>query len=260
MTVPSADSVALGRGRWEELLEQERNALGQPLGFRVEDWTTPARPGREILSGRTCTVEQLDLGRHCRSLFEANALDTDGRSWTYLAYGPFSTIDDYEVWFRNAEASHDPLFFAIVDRESVRAVGIASYLRIDPANGSIEIGHLHFSPLLQRTPAATEALYLMIDRAFELGYRRVEWKCNSLNAASRRSAQRLGFSFEGIFRQATVVKGRNRDTAWYSIIDREWPALRCQFARWLDPANFTGDGKQILALSNLTEPLLSQRG
>jgi RimJ/RimL family protein N-acetyltransferase len=213
-----------------------------------------------MLSGRTCAVEPLDVRRHCKWLFEANALDTEARTWTYLAYGPFPSLDDYEAWFRNAASSADPIFFAIVDRVSGRAVGIASYLRIDPANGSIEIGHLHFSPLLQRTAAATEALFLMIDRAFELGYRRVEWKCNSLNAPSRRSAQRLGFSFEGVFRQAAVVKGRNRDTAWYSIIDTEWPALREAFVRWLAPANFTAAGSQILALSALTEPLLAQRG
>jgi RimJ/RimL family protein N-acetyltransferase len=241
-------------------LQQEQNTLGQPLGFKVEGWAAPERPGRKALSGRTCIVEPLDAARHAAPLYEANSLDKEGRSWTYLAYGPFPAFDDYEKWFVQAQTSSDPLFFAIIDRAVNLAVGIASYLRIDPASGSIEIGHLHFSPLLQRTPAATEAIFLMIDRAFQLGYRRVEWKCNSLNMTSRRSAQRLGFSFEGTFRQATVVKGRNRDTAWYAIIDGEWPALRRAFVRWLDPANFAPDGSQILALSALTDPLLAQRG
>ena len=138
----------------------------------------------------------------------------------------------------------DPLFYAVVDAATGGATGVASYLRIDPANGSIEVGHINYSPLLQRTPAATEAMYLMMWHVFELGYRRYEWKCNALNAASCAAAERLGFSFEGIFRQAAVVKGRNRDTAWYSLIDEEWPALREAFQRWLAPSNFDGQGRQ----------------
>ena len=152
----------------------------------------------------------------------------------------------------------DPLFFAIVDAATGRATGLASYLRIAPAAGSIEIGHLYFSPLLQRRPAATEALFLLMDQAFELGYRRLEWKCNALNAASRSAALRLGFQFEGIFRQATVVKGRNRDTAWFSIIDGEWPQLRRAFARWLAPANFDEKGRQRERLSTLTAAALGR--
>jgi RimJ/RimL family protein N-acetyltransferase len=147
-----------------------------------------------------------------------------------------------------------------VDSASGRAIGVASYMRIDPRNGSIEVGHINYSPLLQRKPAATETMYLMMKRAFELGYRRYEWKCDALNAPSRAAAQRLGFSFEGVFRQATVYKGRSRDTAWYATIDSEWPELERAFLRWLDPANFDAQGNQRLRLSDLTAPTLKQRG
>jgi RimJ/RimL family protein N-acetyltransferase len=153
----------------------------------------------------------------------------------------------------------DPLFFTIIDATGQPA-GVASYLRIAPASGSIEVGGIHFSPGLKRTPAATEAMYLMMERAFALGYRRYEWKCDALNAASRAAAQRLGLSFEGVFRQATVYKGRNRDTAWYAAIDSEWPALREAFLTWLAPGNFGGDGRQRIRLTELTGPLLKHRG
>ena len=149
----------------------------------------------------------------------------------------------------------DPLFHAIIDSATGKAIGVASYLRIDPASGSIEVGHINYSPLLQRTPAATEAMYLMMQRVFELGYRRYEWKCDALNARSRAAAQRYGFSFEGVFRQATVYKGRNRDTAWYAAIDQEWPALQAAFLQWLDPANFDQDGRQRVRLADLTGPI-----
>jgi RimJ/RimL family protein N-acetyltransferase len=164
--------------------------------------------------------------------------------WTYLFSGPFSSEQEFTGWLETREDSLDPLYFAIVDEVAGRATGLASYLRIEPAHGSIEVGHLAFSPLLQRTRAATEAMYLMMKHAFDLGYRRYEWKCDALNAASRRAAERLGFTFEGIFRQAVVYKGRNRDTAWYSVIDREWPARAAAFEDWLAPANFDADGRQ----------------
>src|SRR3954452_21556915 len=154
----------------------------------------------------------------------------------------------------------DPLFFAIVDRALGQPAGVASHLMIAPAGGSIEVGHIHYSPRLQRTPAATEAMYLLMERAFELGYRRYEWKCDALNAASRAAAQRLGFSFEGIFRQATVYKDRNRDTAWYAAIDAEWPALREAFLTWLDPGNFADEGRQRTRLTERTQTLLKRRG
>ena len=236
------------------------NELGQPVGAPLPGWTPPPVPPRQAIDGIFCRLEPLDAGRHAKSLFEANALDREGRNWTYLSTGPFSSFESYVAWLTESAAGSDPLFFAILDKASERAVGVASYMRIDPRNGSIEVGHLNFSPLLQRRPAATEAMYLMMKNAFTLGYRRYEWKANALNAPSRRAAQRFGFSYEGIFRQATVVKGRNRDTAWYAAIDEEWPALDSAYSRWLDPSNFDGDGRQKISLSTLTGPVLKQRG
>jgi len=242
------------------VMEPTRNPLGQPVGPLVPGWTPPPRPPREPMEGRFCRVEPLDPGRHTAELHAANSADTEGRMWTYMSYGPFPTLDDYQAWMERACVGDDPLFHAIVDLSSGHAVGVASYLRIDPSAGSIEVGHLAFAPALQRTPAATEAMFLLMRRAFALGYRRYEWKCNALNAPSRAAAQRLGLSFEGVFRQATVVKGRSRDTAWYAAIDREWPALEAAFTRWLDPANFDPGGRQCVSLSALTAPLLYQRG
>ena len=241
-------------------ISREMNHLGQPIGAVVSGWKSPPVPEWKAMDGRYCRLEPLDAKVHAASLYDANALDVEGRNWTYLAYGPFGSLDDYRVWIERTCSGSDPRFFAIVDRKLDRAVGLAGYLRIDPANGSIEVGHLNFSPLLQRKPAATEAMYLMMRHAFELGYRRYEWKCHALNAASRAAAQRLGFSFEGVFRQATVAKGRNRDTAWYAMIDEEWPALNDAFQKWLDPENFDVQGKQRVSLSTLTGPILVKRG
>jgi RimJ/RimL family protein N-acetyltransferase len=196
------------------------------------------------MRGRFSRLEPLDSERHARDLFDANSLDVEGRNWTYLPYGPFKAFEAYYAWVVDLSARTDPQMWAILDGASGRAVGVAGYLNIVTQVGSIEVGHLHYSPLLQRTPAATEAMFLMMRRAFELGYRRYEWKCDALNVPSRRAAERLGFSYEGLFRQARVNKGRNRDTAWYSIIDREWPALEAAFERWLDPSNFDHQGKQ----------------
>lgn len=174
--------------------------------------------------------------------------------WTYLSVGPFASEATYLGWLKTVAPSEDPLFYAIVDRARGQAAGLASYLRIDPPNGVIEVGHLQFSPLMQRTPVATEAMYLMMRRAFEeLGYRRYEWKCDALNAPSRAAALRYGFRFEGIFRQAVVYKGRSRDTAWFSILDREWPAIKDAFERWLDPANFDAEGHQRARLADLRQ-------
>ena len=241
-------------------MQHDTNHLGQPVGFAVPGWKPPQVPARATMEGRYCRIEPLAPDAHAASLFAANALDADGRMWTYLPYGPFDTLESYRRWMDDACRGDDPLFFAIVDRATGRALGAASYLRIDPRNGSIEVGHVAYSPPLQRTPAATEAMYLMMERAFRLGYRRYEWKCNALNARSRAAAQRLGLSFEGVFRQATVVKGRNRDTAWYAAIDTEWTALKDAFVKWLAPANFDAHGKQRVRLSALTGPLLKQRG
>lgn len=234
------------------------NALGQPIGEPVGPWTAPPSVGRSHasrLTGQYCRLEPLDRQRHAADLFEANARDADGRMWTYLPYGPFRALDDYAAWVESVAAQDDPLFFAIVDAGSARAVGVASYLRIDPPAGAIEVGHIAYSPLLQRTRAATETMYLMMRLAFELGYRRYEWKCDALNAPSRGAAERLGLSYEGIFRQARVYKNRNRDTAWYAAIDKEWPALDAAFRQWLSPSNFDADGRQRVALRSLTEPI-----
>ncbi len=226
------------------------NDLGQPIGFPLPDWMPPPRPPRQPMQGRYCRLEPLDVDRHAEALFAANAADEDGRSWTYLAYGPFSTFSAYRDWMSTSCLGDDPFFFAIIDAADGQPAGVASYLRIAPASGSIEVGHLRYAPRLQRMPAATEAMYLMMQRAFELGYRRYEWKCHALNAASRAAAQRLGLSFEGIFRQAAVSKGRSRDTAWYAAIDAEWPALREAFLMWLDPDNFDDNGQQRTRLSS----------
>ncbi|PKN77902.1 MAG: GNAT family N-acetyltransferase [Chloroflexi bacterium HGW-Chloroflexi-9] len=225
------------------------NELGQPVGAPVPSWTPRPRPARVSLGGRYARLEPLDPARHADGLWEAYALDAEGRNWTYLPYGPFGTPEAFREWLDRQAAGDDPLFFAIVDAASGQAVGMASYLRIEATVGCIEVGHLNFSPLLQRRPAATEAMFLMMRHAFDdLGYRRYEWKCDSLNEPSWLAAERLGFTFEGIFRQAVVVKGRNRDTTWLSILDGEWPALRAGFEAWLAPENFDAAGQQRRAL------------
>jgi RimJ/RimL family protein N-acetyltransferase len=236
------------------------NALGQPIGFPLPSWSPPARPSRDPMIGSYCRLEPLDVDRHARALFDANALDVDGRNWTYLPYGPFSRLEDYSRWMTRTCLGDDPLFHAVIDAETGKAAGVASYLRIAPASGSIEVGHINYSPLLQRARGATEAMYLMMKRAFDLGYRRYEWKCDALNAPSRSAAQRLGLSYEGVFRQATVYKERNRDTAWYATVDLEWPDLERAFLTWLDSANFDAAGRQRVRLSTLTAPLVVTRG
>ena len=241
-------------------LSPDSNPSDLPIGCVVPNWKAPPRPVRAALDGRFCRLEPLEAQTHAASLFAADSLDVAGKSWTYLNYGPFGSFEVYLAWMERTCRGNDPLFFAIIDRKRGKALGVAAYLRIDPTSGSIEVGHLHYSPLLQRTPAATEAMYLLMRHAFELGYRRYEWKCNALNAASRAAAQRLGLSFEGVFRQAAVSKGRNRDTAWYAAIDAEWPALNAAFLEWLDPANFDENGQQRVRLSKLTGPILKKRG
>ena len=238
----------------------DKNSLGQPIGFSVPDWKPAARPVHKLLTGRFCRLEPLNTARHAADLYAANTLDAEGRNWAYLPYGPFDSLSSYSNWVDQFSATSDPLFFAIVSHATGKAVGVASFLRIDPANGSIEVGHLNFSSLMQRTPIATEAMHLMMKEAFALGYRRYEWKCNALNLPSRQAAQRLGLSFEGIFRQAAVVKGHNRDTAWYAAIDKEWPALNEAFQTWLSPENFDDAGEQRVALSKLTASILVSRG
>jgi len=228
------------------------NALGQPVGFAVEGWTPPPRPPRDPMIGRACRVEPLDPARHAAQLHAANLLDSDGRNWTYLPYGPFASLDEYRRWLDSVAAGTDPMFHAVVDLASGKAVGVAAYMRIEVAHGCIEVGSINYSPLLQRKPAGTEAMYLMMARVFdELGYRRYEWKCDTLNAPSRAAAARLGFTHEGLFRQAVVNKGRNRDTDWFSIIDSEWPALKAAYELWLAPGNFDDGGRQRRGLAEL---------
>ena len=222
-----------------------------PIGVPVPGWTTRPRPGVEPMIGRHVIVEPLDIERHSADLFEAFARDREHVMWTYFSYGPFLTLGAYQDWLRQT-ATADPYFHAIVDRASGKAIGSAAFMRMDPANGSIEVGHVAFSPALARSTAATEAMALMMARAFELGYRRYEWKCDSLNAKSFSAALRLGFALEGVFRNSAVYRGRNRDTAWFSILDTEWPRIRAALAVWLAPANFDARGNQRARLSSLT--------
>ena len=220
------------------------NELGQPIGWPVATDLPRPRPEKVRLEGRFCSLVPLDVEAHGGQLWEAFSADMTGVDWTYLPVAPIETEADFGVFLRAAEASEDPLYFTVLNAEG-RAVGHATYLRIDPANGVIEVGYIHFSPLMQRTPMSTEAMYLMMAYVFEtLGYRRYEWKCDALNAPSLAAAKRLGFTFEGVFRQAVVYKGRNRDTAWLSVLDSEWPALKARFERLLDVENFDSKGRQ----------------
>jgi RimJ/RimL family protein N-acetyltransferase len=236
------------------------NELGQPIGPALPGWQPPPRPAQRRLQGRFCSVEPLDVARHARALFDANGQDREHRMWTYLANGPFTQFDEYQRWLTESAASTEPLFRAFIDRRSGDAAGVGAFMRIDPPAGTIEVGHIALSPVLQRSPAATEAMYLMMRHAFELGYRRYEWKCDALNAKSRHAAERLGFVFEGVFRQATVYKRRSRDTAWYSVIDSEWPLLREAFERWLDRDNFDASGLQRSSLGDIRAARRSHRG
>lgn len=217
---------------------------GDPVGPLVDGWVPRPRPSRTVLDGRTVRLEPLSAA-HVPDLFAAYSTDASGRMWTYLSVGPFAVEADFAAWIDSIVSSEDPLFFAAVDKASGKAVGIVSYLRIDPANGCLEVGWVTWSPLMQRSATSTEAQYLLMKYAFDgLGYRRYEWKCNALNAPSMKAAERLGFSYEGTFRQAVIVKGRNRDTAWFSVIDAEWPALKTAFEAWLKPDNFDAGGRQ----------------
>ncbi|MDJ0936897.1 MAG: GNAT family protein [Kiloniellales bacterium] len=208
-------------------------------------------PERAPLEGRSLRLEPIDPARHVADLFAVSA--DDPALWTYMPYGPFEDPAQMEAWLEACARSDDPLFMALVETADARAAGMASFLNIRPAHGVLELGHIWFSQRLRQRRPATEAIFLMLSAAFDdLGYRRVEWKCDAANAASRRAALRFGFVYEGIFRQHLIVKGRNRDTAWFAILDRDWPALRSGFEAWLDPANFDDSGRQRRALSALT--------
>jgi RimJ/RimL family protein N-acetyltransferase len=234
-------------------MTEHTNLLGQPIGFPVAGWAPRERPPRTPVVGRFCRVEPLDADLHAAQLHEANSEDRDGRMWTYLPWGPFADFAEYLAATRAFLRREGYVTYAVIDAASGKAVGVASYLNINLAAGSVEVGGIAYAPVLQKKPAGTEAMFLMMRRAFdELGYRRYEWKCNALNAPSRAAALRYGFRFEGIFRQADVIKGHNRDTAWLSITDAEWPAIKAAFERWLDPGNFDTDGRQRISLSALT--------
>lgn len=225
---------------------REARDLNEPL----PGWQAPPHPDQQAFDGRFARLERLDAGRHAAQIHRANS--ADDRIWDFLPYGPFASAAGYHRWVREVTVGQDPVFYAIQDKDTGNWGGVASYLRIMPGAGSIEVGHINLSTGLQRSRAATEAMFLMMQWAFAAGYRRYEWKCDARNMASRRAAQRFGFSYEGTFRQATVVKGRNRDTAWFAAIDKDWPALHEAFSVWLSPSNFDAQQRQIERLSDLT--------
>jgi RimJ/RimL family protein N-acetyltransferase len=232
-------------------------AFERKFGESLPDWVPPPRPDAQVLTGQYARLERLDPAAHAEALYQA--MRVDDAIWDYMWIGPFADLASHGHWIKEAACGHDPYFFAIRDIPSDQLGGVASFLRIAPDVGSIEVGSITLAPVLQRSRAATEAMFLMMQWAFDAGYRRYEWKCDALNLPSRRAAQRLGFSYEGIFRQATIYKGRNRDTAWFAVTDGDWPALRAAYQRWLDPLNFDASGRQTLRLSDLTQPLLVMR-
>lgn len=227
------------------------NEFGQPIGDDVVGELPNGSLESSSMTGRWCSLSELRSSEHGPALYRAFSAAPDDREWTYLPYGPFTSETDFDAWASSIRGSTDPLFFTVDDGDG--ACGIASYLRITPAAGSVEVGHVHFAQRLAGTRAATEAMFMMMRRVFEAGYRRYEWKCDALNEGSRSAGMRLGFSFEGVFRQATTYKGRNRDTAWFSIIDSEWPRVRAEFERWLDPTNFDEAGTQRTPLRHVAD-------
>lgn len=223
------------------------------IGAAVPGWHAAQWPPADALTGRYARLEKLSVEAHAAALMRANSVSD--AIWDFLPYGPFASTAAYQRWIEKVTAGDDPQIYAVKNLDSGQWEGVAGYLRISPVAGSIEIGHVNFSPALQRTRAATDAMFMMMGRAFDAGYRRCEWKCDARNLASRRAAERLGLSYEGVFRQANVLKGRNRDTAWFAAIDLEWPALKQAFTDWLDPANFDGRGRQRVRLATLTGPI-----
>ena len=230
----------------------ENGALSWPVGPEV-DARPASRPQRVTLAGRWVTLAPLDAHRHAVSLYDgSNGEPERERVWTYLSDGPYANLHDFRAGLETKARSEDPLFFAVTDRATGRALGYQTLMRFDPANRVVEVGNVMYTPALQRTVGATEAQYLFASYVFDtLGVRRYEWKCNALNAPSRRAAERLGFTFEGVFRQHMIVKGRSRDTAWFAMLDGEWPARRAAFERWLRRENFDADGRQKERLSSL---------
>ena len=229
----------------------EVNEFNQLVGDTVENWSRRSDPSKNKMIGNYCELELLSIEKHSKALFDVLSLNNVGDSWTYLPYGPFDDLDQFNQWIQKTLTSGD-ILYAIIDRKMGETIGISGFLRIFSEHGSIEVGHLHFSSKLKKTPLATEAIFLMMSYVFdELNYRRYEWKCHSLNEPSRNAALRYGFQFEGIFRQCNVFKNRNRDTAWYSILDHEWPALKVKFEKWLDKSNFDQYGNQVKRLQDI---------
>ena len=228
------------------------NEFGQTIGLPVANWTPRPQPGAVTLTGRHCRLEPLDATAHAADLFAAYRSAGDDSDWTYLSMEPFGSVEQYREYADKAARSVDPRHFAVIDASSDRAIGTLALLRIDPANGVIEVGSVAFSPLLKQSTRSTEAHYLLMAYAFDvLGYRRYEWKCDDLNGPSRKAAERLGFQYEGTFRRAAIYKGRNRDTAWYSIIGEDWPTIKAAFDAWLSLDNFDVDGKQHRSLATI---------
>ncbi|GAA5544090.1 MULTISPECIES: GNAT family protein [Brucella] len=212
----------------------------------LQNWTPRPKPERKVLEGRYVRLEPLDPQKHGDELFAASSVTDADQRFTWLFEFPPATRAEFEPWLDKVSKSEDPLFFAVIDKASGKVAGRQTLMRIDPVYGVIEIGNIYWGPLISRKPAATEAQFLFMQYIFdELGYRRYEWKCNNDNAPSKRAAERFGFTFEGIFRQHMVAKGKNRDTAWYSILDSEWPELKKAYQAWLAPENFDSDGQQI---------------
>lgn len=234
--------------------EQRTNEYGQPIGPELPHWSPARTPQQVTLQGTACTLAPLNADTHATDLFTAYSQAPDDSAWTYTTAGPFATSVEYETWARDAQNNASEHHFAIIPTHTGTAAGTMALMRQDRANGVIEVAKVQLSPALQRTRAATEAQFLLMRYVFEqLGHRRYEWKCDSLHAGSRRAAQRLGFTYEGTFRNAVIYKGRSRDTAWFSITDSEWPHLKRGFERWLDPSNFSEDGTQIRSLQQCRE-------
>lgn len=233
---------------------KKTNHLNQPIGQALTQWRECPKPSTTPMLGHYCTLAKLNPSLHAESLYHAFSVAQNDSNWTYLPYGPFEHKADFTNWLATQSSSQDPLFYVVINNQNGEAIGLVSYLRIEPSAGVIEVGHIHFSSALQKTPMATEAMYLMMRHAFdELGYRRYEWKCDALNEGSKQAAARLGLTYEGTFRQATIYKGRNRDTAWFSIIDSEWPHQKAAFERWLKPYNFDKNNRQHYSLQACLE-------
>lgn len=232
------------------------NEFQQPIGSALTGWTPVKHPELTVLNGQFCRLERLDAKQHVEELYEAFQDCPDARNWTYLPYGPFSSCDEYHDFLMSMEGLNDPFHYTVIDQLTNKAVGTVALMRIDTANGVIEIGHVVYSPRMQRTPLSTEVMDLLLNYVFEeLGYRRVEWKCDSLNGPSRAAAERFGFTFEGVFRQLQVTQGRNRDTAWYSILDSEYSVFNTAYQEWLAPENFDQSGHQSKKLAELINQL-----